>query len=126
MFIENYYVNEEKKVVVCKLELCSNALICDMCHKGLPGHADLLLNDTYVGKAVCADEDTFDIEKGKRIAYNRAVTKLANAKKKTLTRFINNYEEMVVFLRDVHNDLTHKYDRVIDRRTQNTEKIINE
>ena len=31
-----YYVDEAKKIVVCKLTGCEGSLICDMCQAGYP------------------------------------------------------------------------------------------
>ena len=122
--VVNYYVNEEKQTVVCKLENCFNAVICNMCHKGWPGHDALLINDTFIGKAKCAPEDTFDVLKGKQIAYNRAVTKFYNAKKKALDRFIKGNEEFMNALKATGNELIDTYDGIIDRRNKDTEKIL--
>ena len=55
-----FYINEEKRTVVCKI-------ISD-CYTLYP-------YKTFVGKAKCDPEDKFDVEKGKKIAKLRAYTK---------------------------------------------------
>lgn len=122
MFYTNYFVNEEKKVVVCKLENCAGSLVCDMCEQGYPHHPDLVIADTFIGKAVCAPEDTFDVEIGKKIAYKRAVAKLFTAKYKTAERFLNmqvkGFDQMVTAIHKIktkcadtvsrkHREITH-------------------
>ena len=59
-----FFVNEDKKAVVCLITITR--------HKGLP-------NQTFIGKAKCSPSDTFDVEKGKDIAYVRALLKLKKA-----------------------------------------------
>ena len=39
---------------------------------------------TFIGKAVCVKEDTFDVEFGKKLAYDKAVFKLLNHKRRFL------------------------------------------
>lgn len=124
MFDKRFFVNEEKKIVVCKLEYCSNALICDMCHEGLPGHEMLLIDDMFVGKAKCSDEDTFDVEIGKQIAYKRAIDKLVRAKKRTLLNFTKENQMIMDFINKKCNKLSDRYDNIINRKDQDIEKIL--
>ena len=108
-----YYVDEAKKVVVCKLTGCEGSLIYDMCQAGYPYHLDFLVNDSYVGKAKCSEDDTFDIEFGKKLAYQRAVAKLNTAKIKTLRRFKK--EQVKCFnqlLSDMHK-ISDKCERIV-------------
>lgn len=103
MFNERYFINEEKKIVVCKLEGCAGNLICDMCEQGYPQHPGMLIADTFVGKAKCSPEDTFDVELGKKIAYKRAVAKLFSAKEKALGRFM---DEQIKFFAQMSTDIS--------------------
>ena len=126
MFYARYFVNEEKKVVVCKLENCSNALICDMCQKDWPGHEALVINDTFTAKAQCSPDDTFDAEIGKKIAYSRAVAKVNKAKKRTLTNFVAENQKMLQALVRDAEKLTRKYDGTISRKDQEITRILGE
>lgn len=89
-----YFVNEEKGVVVCKITNVRAALTheadrkgivlskCDICQYVMP------MSNAFIGKAKCSSDDTFDLEKGKRIAYRRAVLKLNRAKAHAIDRII--------------------------------------
>lgn len=113
-----YFINEEKKTVICKLTNCYNSLQCDMCKAGWDFHPDLFLNDSYIGKAKCSDEDTFDVEFGKKLAYQRAVVKLNTAKTKVLRRFEQNYKDfMVMLLKDI-NRLSDKYNKIVSSKEE--------
>lgn len=115
-FFERYFINEEKKVVVCKLENCNAELICDMCHKGYPGHDAMLIEDEFIGKAKCSPEDIFDVEIGKKIAYDRAVAKMCKAKKRALIYFVNGNKKFIEELEKDSNKLISRYDATIDRK----------
>ena len=126
VFSERYFVDEEKKVVICKLEDCSNALICDMCNKGWPGHIKMVIDDVFTGKAQCSPEDTFDVEIGKEIAYKRAVTKLFRAKRRALIDFVEGNKKIVQDLSEVADKLIGKYDGTINRKKQDITRVIGE
>lgn len=124
-FYEDYYVNEEKKIVVCKISDCSGALICDMCHKGWPPTDEMIINDSFVGKAKCSSEDTFDVERGKRIARIRAYAKLARAKQKKLAAFMDrNNKSMEALARDTKK-LIERYQHVEENAVKHVENIVN-
>lgn len=122
---ERYFVNEEKGIVVCKLEDCAGSLACDVCHKGWEPHPLMQLEDVFIGKAKCAPGDTFDPEVGKKIAYRRAMIKLYKAKKKTLNDFITLNVQMISKMLELKDNLTNKYDNAIERRTNSIENILN-
>ena len=111
-----YFVNHEKKVVVCKLYDCENALVCDMCHKGWPFHEALVINDSFVGKAKCSPDDVFDVEKGKELAYKRALIKLFRAKANAATRFLKGNQDFVNELSLSINNLVDKYDKTVSKK----------
>ena len=108
-----YYVDEEKKVVVCKLTGCEGGSMCDMCQVGYPHHPDFVLNDSYVSKAKCFEDDTFDAEFGKKLAYQRAVTKLNTAKVKTLKRFKKERVKYFNLLLDNMHKISDKCERIV-------------
>lgn len=58
----NYIVNEEKKTVVCILEV-----------EYLLGSWESL---RFTGKAKCSPDDQWDVETGRKIAYSRAYIKM--------------------------------------------------
>lgn len=107
-----YYIDEKKKIVVCKLSDCKydvynlvtkklrdyDKFIYDVvCMEG----NENFLNDTYVAKSKCIDGDTWDVEKGKRIALCKVLKKYHIAKNKKLSKIAEK-------LYDVSNDLQKK------------------
>lgn len=118
MYKKNFYVNEKKGVVVCKI----TDIRCDMHDEiqkkglGFPSRIvceminDLLPN-TYTGKARCSGNDKFDEKIGSTIAYRRAVRKVNNAKKRFMQKFIrmytNDYNETIAGL----NALAQRYEK---------------
>lgn len=122
-FNENYYVDEKKKIVVCKLTDCAGALICDLCKRNWPGHEELLIEDTFVGKAKCSDDDVFDVEKGKKIAFKRAYAKLTRAKQRTLRRFHELDMKAAAAFTEVCNKLDSHYNCVVERKTEEVKYI---
>ena len=75
----DYYVNEEKKVVVCVMYECYSDEYGQACIKA-------------AGKARCCDKDTFDINVGKSIAANRAKVKLQKKKIRRLKEIKSIFE----------------------------------
>ena len=69
-----YQVNDK----VTKCFLC-----VDICDNG-----EVFEGKTYIGKAVCSDDDKFDFETGKRIALAKAELKLYNYIGKNTTKVI--------------------------------------
>lgn len=78
-----FFVNEEKRTVVCVIEgmryrvysdldrAISSASTVIMLGEGMTAR----LKDRFVGKAVCSSEDEWDENTGKLLAYNRAKNK---------------------------------------------------
>ena len=92
-----FYVNEKKKTVACK-----------MCGIMKPPHSDDyytpidLLHEEIegVGVAKCCAEDTFDVERGKRIAMARAEN---NAYKNALKRLMEINEHLLLHIKAIVN-----------------------
>ncbi len=119
-----FYVNDEKKIVVCKLVDCAGSLICDMCHKNWPASPELEIDDVFVGKAKLHPDDAFDLEKGEQIAFRRAVAKLAKAKARALRAFMKKQERVVNDLKRDTDKLLRKYEYNIDKRDADIQYII--
>ena len=109
----NYYINEASKVVVCKITGCEESLIRDIFKSGYPYHSDFLLNDSYVGKAKCSEDDIFDIEFGKKLAYQRAIVKLNTAKIKTLKSFEKEQVKYFNLLLNNMHKISDKCERIV-------------
>ena len=80
-----YYVNEDKKVVVAKMnDTAYDALNLIAAKRGhlLLGYITrsrsskpYKMKDSYVARARCHEDDTFDVEIGKELAKNRVLFK---------------------------------------------------
>ena len=92
-----YDINEEKRTITCVAFDCENDLILDLIKRcaGESIHIKalvssllqqpelydkLMLANKYVGKAICYPDDTWDVEKGKRIARRKMRVKYNDAK----------------------------------------------
>ena len=125
MFDVQYFVDEEKKIVVAKITDAGMSLVCEMCKMGYH-NTPLEVRDAYVGKAKCSPDDTFDLEKGKKIAFKRAFIKYTTVKQKELTSFVKWVNERHdEFIKDT-NKLIVKYDSAIERRYTEIETLISE
>ena len=122
-FTENYYINEEKGIVVCKLTGCWRGLACDMCKKGFPAHPDFEIVDEFVGKAKCSTDDTFNLEKGKKIAFKRAYAKFVAAKGKALRNFKAENDRVVAELNAAVDKLLSTYDATVERKESEIQYI---
>ena len=98
-----YLINYDKKVVVCKLYNC-NTIFWDRVAKycgdlidpeyviwSRKGHK-YAVDELFVGKAKCDDEDEFDKETGMRIARIRAKKKRSKAVNNALAEFISDLQ----------------------------------
>ena len=83
-----FRVYEDKGIVVCRLLNCATIPL-----KRIIKYTDYeidpryLIDDTFVGIARCAAEDTFDEEYGKRLALSKAKAKRGRAINKMLNKF---------------------------------------
>lgn len=96
-----YYVNLEKRTVVCRISNCHDVLTEQLEKRGyfIPyNDTHLEIADEYVGKAVCSPDDKFDEKFGMILAYRRATIKMnadvismAKMEIANLTRGYNSY-----------------------------------
>ena len=93
-----YYINEGKRTVICKLttqqEFINKLIVIPSC--------------TYTGKAKCALEDYWNVDKGKRIALIRALQKYYKDKQKILA------ESCSVFTKFLSQTTKHK--EIVDKK----------
>lgn len=123
-FDVEYFVNEEKKIVVCKFTGCGCALSHDMYLKGYPCHPDFHIDDTIIGKAKCSEEDTFDIELGKKIAYKRAYAKMIEKKRKALAKFIEQNNKFTAVLNATAAKMDKVYGDIVDAKYNDIQHVI--
>lgn len=128
----NYYINEEKRVVVCKVEpYTTTSQFPWEITKGLDYKQSMAksffemcgeTNTTFVGKAICMEEDTFDVEFGKKLAYDKAMFKLFDAKKRFFMESIKDLESYIAADKELIADV----DKQIAKATERFEKKIKE
>jgi hypothetical protein len=130
----SYYVNEDKRTVVCVAENCQEDLIRELSQKFVSSNSfekniisnilsicydDFLLNYKYIGKASCSKDDKFDIEKGKIIARQKMRHKYNQAKISILQKYCTSMNNILETLmknwefyldsRDKHYDVLKQY-----------------
>ena len=127
----NYFINEKKKVIVCKVEpyVVEEQFSFFTTRKGLDYKQSMAksffemcgeTNTSFVGKAVCMAEDEFNVELGKKIAYDKAMLKLFDAKKKFFMESIKDLESYIAADKELISDV----DKQIARTTERFEKKI--
>lgn len=116
-----YFINSEKKVVVCKLVPHTDGY--DYSRKLnykqsiVRTFFELCYEDdiSFVGKATCMDNDEFNIEFGKRLAYDKAMLNLFDAKRKFFMRNIKNFESHITANKELIDDVGKQIDKTIKR-----------
>lgn len=107
-----YYIDEHKKTIVCKLEGCRDDVIDWAAQQSPMFYAFKFLiradkytiKDTYKAKATCHAEDTWDVEKGKRIALCKVLKKYYEAKDKAMDKIAEDlFDEHSKFSRKSHS-----------------------
>lgn len=114
-----YYVNEEKGVVVAKLkkwDMVTDTNLYLLNHK-LPMIEPELTYDKYydghfVGKATCSKDDNFDLEKGMRIARNRALNKYYNEKYILMMKMTDIWKKRIFCLEKYRFHMMEKYAKI--------------
>lgn len=89
MVITTYYINKEKRTVVCVMDTFND--VCDKIRK-----YDLKVPDKYYcekktfrGVAKCSPEDEWDEVVGRRLAERRAAAKRQNYVNNAIDRYVN-------------------------------------
>lgn len=91
-----FFVNEENRTVVCKINgtktlaeqfINGNTNLCTYLMD-----IDLDMPPSFTGKAVCSSDDEWDIDLGKQIAFARAKHKFNSCFFKRMQAFINEFD----------------------------------
>ena len=126
----HYFINEEKKVIVCKIEPYPTQLHCCDCRLGFAqslnrGFVEYCLdtNLSFTGKAVCVEPDVFNVDFGKKMAYDKAIIKLFDAKRKFF-ECVNNelLEQSDIIEKEIEKNEQHKQ-RAIERFNAKMEAV---
>lgn len=98
-----FYVNKEKRVVVCVIGVERHFPTCfveEFCYKEPEFFEQKLMPDgiptRFVGKAICSESDEWDEELGKEIAFTRAKRKYMTSLFKSLQKWINKCDELLL------------------------------
>lgn len=134
-----FFVDEEKRTVICVIENTSNLVFEFFNINKITWDDDanrlvniypnyrlekkLVLPDRFVGKAVCAPEDEWNEEAGRLIAFDRAKTKLN-------TSFFKRAQEYVTEVDITFNDMItsvngygERLSRGMERRHEHIKRI---
>jgi len=112
-----FYVNEERRTVVCVIhntrEMLSN-FIEEHCDYYLPYYfsptmarkleQELEMPNTFIGKAVCSPDDEWDEELGRKIAYSRAKDKCYRSFFKRANNIVNLIDRCLGRMMDIFNN----------------------
>lgn len=133
-----FYVNEEDRVVVCVIPNTRNMLLnfieenfnfteIDV-YMGLNNRAleSLEMPASFMGKAVCSQDDEWNEELGRLIAFARAKDKcyrsffrrantFINALDRRLSDMITMFNDMGMLLEDKHEGINQKIDEMIQK-----------
>lgn len=126
----DYYINPEKRTVVCKISDVEHGVMEDLARNGYAPATPCvyecsLLKDSFTGKAKCSDTDVFDEEKGKRIAYKRAMVKYNKSRSKLCHALLVAESKHFTNFSNVLARLFQKYDRIAASSESDCEDIIN-
>ena len=132
-----FYVNEEERTVVCVIpntkymvtEFISghfrwNDIDFDMALGYRYSEKELHMPCSFMGKAVCAPEDKWDVETGKLIAFVRAKDKCYKSFFKRATRFVNTIDSRVENIMTIFNDFGRKLENKNSALLQKIEEQI--
>lgn len=112
-----YYIDEEKRTVVCKRIDCEYEIMRMMSKNGLisiPSEISankLILKSSYTGKAKCNPEDEWDEDVGMDIARRRMLKKYYSDKLIAL----HTYEEILNTLKDDVDFYIDRYEGKLDK-----------
>ena len=119
----HYFIDDETKTIACKIQpyMCNcfnenttpaveiDRSFFEMCED---------CNVSFIGKAVCLPDDTYDVEFGKKLAYDKAMFKMLAAKK----RFFKN---QIKFFTSLIGDIEKEIDKVEAIEQKVTERFEN-
>ena len=122
-----FYVNEKKRRVVCVLPI-NKYMISMYLDDIMPDHLYLngipKLNDRFIGVAKCHEEDTWDEEVGKLIAYGKAKAAFCRAFFNAINNYFNTIDKELDTLIDSCNMIgEHWRLNLISLRQQINDKL---
>ena len=138
----NFYVNKDKRMVVCVLSRCENDCVSFMRHNSGFDPDSIsktnngvwidraVLADTgkmpsrFVGKAVCSEEDEWDESVGRAIAYSRARKNYDRSFFRHANAIVTTIDKYLGELVDVFNAYGDKIAAAEESRDARIEKLM--
>ena len=117
-----FYVNEDERTVVCVIPNTCNMVLnfvedhfrwgdIDFWHSSKERmDRTMKMPNTFVGKAVCSPEDTWDEETGKLIAFSKAKDKCYRSFFKRATKFVQAIDRRLGDAMELFNKFGMKLD----------------
>ena len=138
-----YIVNEEKRTIVCLIENtdCMFIHFADNnfdipwdCMDGLWSRKPMnkLLREKFFmpkrfwGIATCSEDDEWDVEKGKFLAFSRAKNKLNNSFFKRANLYVQTFDKSLNDAVLILNNLGEKLTANADRRSERIKELFGE
>lgn len=126
-----YIVNKDKRKIICLIENTENMFTAfannnfdipydcmdSSWHNTAPKHlhAKLRMPKRFWGVATCAEEDEWDEEKGRLLAFTKAKNKLNNSFFKRAQLYVDTFDkslnDAILILNNLGNKLTENTDR---------------
>lgn len=126
----HYFINPEKKTIACKIEPYA-------CHSYFDDQnlsASISINRsffeyccdmdiTFTAKTVCDKEDTFRIDFGKKLAYDKAMFKLLDRKKRFFETMVKTFEEDIKNVTQEISNVDESIEQVSKRYQKKLEEV---
>ena len=122
-----YFINEESKTVVCKLRPLYDGYpeLLDLkgnAYTSFYEYADEC-NLTFIGKAKCKEPDVFDVALGKKIAYDKAMSKLLKSKQKLMKLLVDDLKNSLEVYVAAYNAVVTEKENVDSRLKKKLEEL---
>lgn len=130
-----FYVDEEKRTVVCVYEGTTDMFVEFIrsyfrwkdfdCWFAVDENDNLWMPDTFRGKAVCAPEDTWNEEIGRKIAYSRMKTKCYKSFFRRANKLVRTIDKRLGEMIDKFNDFGLDIDEKQEALADEIEEYVN-
>ena len=138
-----FIVNEEKRKVICLIENTDTlftdfadnnfdipydcmTLFCNRNSSKQKFAKKLYMPKRFWGIATCAEDDEWDVEKGKFLAFSRAKNKLNNSFFKRANLYVNTFDKSLNDAVLILNNLGEKLTANADRRSERIKELFGE
>lgn len=109
-----FVINEEKRTVICYIE-GTKQLFVNFVRDNLPldntfemNWDKIMLPNRFVGKAVCSENDEWDEQKGRLLAYDRMKNEINTSFRRAAQYFVTWYDKKLSESVDILNNYCNK------------------